>query len=105
MSVQPEQNVSVDFKIFDMGAYLIFKPIFSHPFNTLRVEVISEYVASFLGGRDSKRSNPSHDICNDTARGEQANQSFVLMMKTRVPVYVGKIEGERTSRLILENIS
>lgn len=105
MSVQPEQSVSVDFKIFDMGAYLIFKPIFSHPFDTLRVEVISEHVTTLIGGRDSERSNPSHDICNDTARGEQANQSLVLMMKTRVPVYVGKIEGKRTSRLILENIS
>lgn len=105
MSVQPEQNVSVDLKIFDMGTYLIFKPIFSHPFDTLRVKVISEHVASLLGGRDSERSNPSHDICNDTASMEQANQSFVLMMKTRIPVYVGKIEGERTSRLILENIS
>lgn len=83
----------------------IFEFIFFYLFDIVRIEVIFEYVIFFFGSRDSERFNFSYDICNDIVRGKQVNKMFMFVMKMRVLVYVGKIEGKRIFRFVFKSIS
>jgi hypothetical protein len=65
----------------------IFDSIDFHPFNTLRIQVVSENTTSFLGCWDRKWSYSGHDVDNYLVRFQRSDDSFVLVMQPGIPVH------------------
>jgi hypothetical protein len=57
-----------------------------HPFNTLRIQIVSENTTSFLGCWDREWSDSSHYVDNYLIRFQRSDDPFVLVMEPGIPV-------------------
>jgi hypothetical protein len=65
---------------------LVFDSIDFHPFNTFRIQIIPEYTTPLFGCWDCKWSYSGHDVDNYLVRFQRSDDSFVLVMKSRIPI-------------------
>jgi hypothetical protein len=72
---------------------------------TVRVEIVCENCAAFLGGRNGEGANTRKDICDYVFRAEDVNQPRMFCVETRIPVYLREVECEIAIRLSLRETS
>lgn len=63
---------------------------------TARIEIVRQNTAPFLRSGNGKRPDSSKDIGDHILGPELFYQSFVFVVKPRIPVYFSEIEGEAT---------
>lgn len=81
--------------------YIVFGYIELQVFETIRVEVIGQDTATFLGCGKGKWTNARKDVRNNVFRREHVDEPRMFRVQPRIPVHFPEVEGEFAIRLRL----
>jgi hypothetical protein len=69
------------------------------------IEIVRQNATALFRRWDGEGAHASKDISNDFLRTEELDEAFMFRMKPRIPVDLGKVEGESTAGFVLVKLN